>query len=194
MQQNEKKGFTKREKRLILFMAVIGFTALMVVYVIIPFFNRLQDENDRYNALSLEQMQLNILLNNAPVIRENNEKALNDFYEARERFFNEAHMNDIGQRMTNLCLAHNLSVQSQRLTAATTSPAWNAFMIMPVQMNVSGSYENLKRLLDTVADTEYLRITRIAFNMLAAQAEDRFQGVERVTIHFEVIMMKDLEV
>jgi predicted PurR-regulated permease PerM len=187
MQQSEKKGFSKREKRLILFMGIVGFTALMVMYVILPFYENLQNENDRYNALVLEQMQLQALLNSAQSIRDNHTATTEAFYEARARFLNESHISVIGRMLTNLLLDHNLGAPNQSLTLPIIPTDWDAFMTMTASMTALGEYEYFLDLLDTVFYTEYLRITRLSFNLQPDQATNSF------ALNFEIIMMQDLE-
>lgn len=193
MQTNEqKRGFTKREKRLLLLMAVIGFSALMIVYVIIPLHNRLQDENERYNAVTLEQMQFNLLLSSAPTIRGNHEAALEDFYEARDRFLNESHVGEVSRLLTELCLAHNLDVLSQRLTPPTEPVDFNAFLVMTAVKSLTGHYNDIQRFLDTIENTEYLRVTHYSFNMRMPDEEYDFLDFNRININIEIIMMQDL--
>ncbi|MCL2203037.1 MAG: type II secretion system protein M [Defluviitaleaceae bacterium] len=189
----EKKGFTKREKRLLILMGIVGFTALMVMYVIIPFHNRLQDERARYTTLAWERTQLQQLLAGDQRVRENNVAAMGHFYTARERFLNESHISEIGRMLTNLCLDHDLAVLSQRLSAAEVHEEWTAFKVMSVDKMVSGSYRDIKRLMDTVEQTEYLRITRVSFSILPLGDGEWEHTLDRVSLSLEVIMMRDLE-
>jgi hypothetical protein len=183
--QTEKKGFTKREKVLLILLVIIGFTALMVMYVIIPFNNHLQDETDRYHALSIEQMQINSLLASAPHIRQRHTNAINNFEEARERYYNEAHISEVGRMMVNLCAQHNLASVSQSLSEPTIPDQWDAFKVMGVHMTLSGMYYDFMRLLDTIENTEYLRITSLSFSV--------GEMLSRINVNFEVIMMQALE-
>jgi hypothetical protein len=185
--QTEKKGFTKREKVLLILMAVIGFTALMVVYVILPFNNRLMDETERFHTLDMEKMQLQYLLSAEPGIRESHSVNIRNFDEARARFLNESHISEIGRMLTLLCAEHNLSYLDQRLSPPTIPTEWDAFMVMSVTMTLSGTYSDLMRLLDTIETIEYLRVTRLSFNM------DDEGELNRISIGFEVIMMQALE-
>jgi len=186
----ERKGFTKREKRLLLLMAVVGFSALMIVYVILPFFNRLQDENDRYSELTFEQMQMQMLFMRAPVIHNEHADALQQLEAARERFLNEAHISEIGRMLTALCEAHNLNVINQQLASPVVPEEFDAFLVMPVTMTLNGMYDDLNRLLDTVYNIEYLRITRVSFNMNRTEEDLWGRYLERVSVSFEVIMMQ----
>ncbi|MCL2188731.1 MAG: hypothetical protein FWC16_05255 [Defluviitaleaceae bacterium] len=194
MQTNEqKKGFTKREKRLLLLMTVIGFSALMIVYVIIPLFNRVQDETDRYNALSLDMMQFQMLLARTNIIRDNHARAIDEFYAARERFLNEDHVGEISRMLTLLCLSHNLDVLSQRITPPVQPAEWDAFLVMTATKTLSGRYADVKRFLDTIENTEYLRVTRFSFSMREPEGNEP-RVLERFNIILEVIMMQDLDV
>jgi hypothetical protein len=194
--QTEKKGLTNREKRLLLLMLVVGFSAGMIVYVIIPFFNRWQDETALYDELSMRRHQIESLFASAPYVRSNHTAALEQYDEARERFLNESHISEIARMLTRIILDHNLSPIDLRMSPATLLTEWDAFTIMPVTMTISGGYEDLKRLLDTVFLTEYLRITRLSFGFVGAGAtedgERQERGIDRISVVFEVIMMRDV--
>jgi acyl-CoA synthetase (AMP-forming)/AMP-acid ligase II len=183
---NEKKGFSKREKRLILILVFFGFTALMVMYVIIPFNNRLQDETERHQELTVELAQMQAMLNAAESIRSNRDAALKQFEEARERFFDEAHISEVGRMLTNLCTAHGLFTVSQSLSPPSVPAEWDAFMVMQASMILSGTYSDFMSLLDTVEHREYLRVTRLSFGV-------GNEYLESISLNFEVIMMQSLE-
>ncbi|MCL2499922.1 MAG: hypothetical protein FWE90_06245 [Defluviitaleaceae bacterium] len=183
--QTEKKGFTKREKKMLFLLVFFGFTALMVMYVIIPLNNRQQDERERLGELTLERMQMQAMLNAAPFTRSNHAAAIEQFDDARSRFLNESHISGVGRMLTLLCGAHNLAYTSQSLTQPTVPAQWDAFLVMQASMTLSGAYDDFMRLLDTVERTEYLRVTRVSFGV----GSDHLEGI---SINFEVIMMRAL--
>jgi hypothetical protein len=185
--QTEKKGFTKREKVLLILMVFIGFTVVMVMYVIFPLNNRLIDETDRFHALEMEKSRLLYLFAAEQGIRESHTVSIHNFDEARERFLNESHISEIGRMLTLLCAEHNLIYIDQRLSSPTVPAEWDAFMVMPVTMTLGGSYDDLMRLLDTVETIEHLRVTRLSFHV------NELGDLNRISINFEVIMMQALE-
>ncbi|MCL2602960.1 MAG: hypothetical protein FWD90_00605 [Defluviitaleaceae bacterium] len=184
--QTEKKGFTKREKRMLLLLAFVGFTALMVMYVILPFNNRLYDERERLHELTFDKMMVQIRLNEVASTRSNHTAAYEQFEDARSRFFDEAHISEVGRMLTNLVTTHGLYAMSQSMSLPAVPAEWDAFLVMQASMTLGGTYENLMRLLDTVYDREYLRITRLSFGV----GEEDLQGI---SLNFEVIMMQALE-
>jgi len=186
MQIDEKKGLTKRETVMIILMLVVGFTAAMVVFVIIPLYETLQDERDMYNALSLERMQIDALLLTEPSIRDTHSYAVEWHEEISELFISEAHSSEIGRMLTRLCEEHGLPPIDQRMSNPVAFG--DAFLFMTVDMTVSGTYQDLKRLMDTVEHTEYLRIARVSFNL---GGDDAYR-LDRISLSFEVTMIRDL--
>jgi hypothetical protein len=127
---------------------------------------------------------------------------LERFYEARDRFLNESHISVVGRMLTNLLLDHELGAPNQSLTEPVVPTDWPAFMTMTASMTAIGDYNELMNLLDTVAHTEYLRITRVSFNLISPTAEgaheednegQQRQTIDRASLSFEIVMMQDLE-
>ncbi|MCL2198584.1 MAG: type II secretion system protein M [Defluviitaleaceae bacterium] len=182
----DKKGFTKREKLLLILVAVVGITAIMVMYVIIPFYNRLEDSREAYNALSMERMQVEMIKATEASLLAGYQAAVLEYYELREVFLSEAHLSGIGLLLTRLTLEHNMHPVDQRLSNPVTSPGRDMLMVVTASMTLRGSYEDLKTLLDTVEETEYLRISHVAFSF-GADGE-----ISNVRVSFEVTMIRDV--
>ena len=184
--QNEKKGFTKREKVLLLLVTVLGITTVMVMYVIIPFFNQLQDQRELLDATSLERMQIEMIMATEYSLRQGHELASSEYYELREVFLTESHLSGIGLMLTRLIEEHNMHPIEQRLSNPVVEPERDMFMVVTASMTISGSYTNLKRLLDTVEEKQYLRISHYSFST-------NMDGeTSNVRINFEATMVRDV--
>jgi hypothetical protein len=193
--QTNTKGLSTREKKMLLFLAVFGTTALMVVFVIMPYFNRLQDERDALNALEMEQMRINILLASEQTLINNFDDAFEHYSETTQALITESHISEIGRMLTRICQEHGLMPIEQRLSnpvVFTDSDARDddggVLSTVSVSMSVRGSYNDLKRLLNTIEQTEYLRISRVSFSI----GDDR-DVTERIALNFEVVMLRELE-
>ena len=199
--QTEKKGLTKREKIMVLLLIIIGSLALMVAFVILPLYNQLNDKNDEYGALELEKSQIEVKLATETVARVNHTSLLMKLNRSSERFLNPSLSNEIGRMLTGLCETYGLQPVSQQLSApkdfttveikpgAEKTESDSVFLIVSAAMTVKGSYEDLKNLLDAVERIEYFRISRVSFSANAAVPE---AGFDRISLFFEVTMLKDV--
>jgi len=139
----------------------------------------------------LAQMLMQMQIIAADATRAHHTRAITEFDQARDRYLNESHISEIGRMMTLLAQDHGFLVFNQQLPATPTIPQeWDAFMVMPVSMSVSGTYDNLLRLLDTVEHREYIRVTRVSFTLSEDDAGAPNMG--QVLLNFEVIMMQAL--
>ncbi|MCL1862324.1 MAG: hypothetical protein FWF78_02025 [Defluviitaleaceae bacterium] len=182
----DKKGFSKREKFLLLLVCVVGITAVMVMYIIIPFYNRLEDSREVYNAATIERMQIEMVMGTEEFLRDGYETAALAYYELRDVFLNEAHLSGIGLLLTRLTEEHNMHPIEQRLSNPVSAPDRDMLMVVTATMTLRGTYENLKSLLDTVEATEYLRVSNVSFSF-GADGE-----MSTVRISFEVTMIRDV--
>ena len=182
----DKKGFSKREKRLLIFLFVFAITAAMVVLVIIPLYENIEDNRAEIGTLEFERMRVEVLLASEQSLRESHEEAQRIYLNARARYLAESHVSEIGRMLTRICLEHNLEPIEQRLSPAEASEHGDAFLVVTAAMMVRGTYDDLKSLIDTVEEVEYLRISRIA---LTLGGDGRY--IESIGISFEVAMLRD---
>ena len=212
---DDRKGFSKREKRLLFFLAIFAFTAIMVVFAILPFNNRLHDERQNLASIEMEQTRIQNLLASEPSIIENHENAIMAHEELLERFLPEMHISDVGRLLTRICEEHDLEPIDQRLAnpSAFGGNDDSAILTMNATMTVRGTYNNLKSLIDTIEQTEYMRISDVAFVVAESTrvgvvviGDDYSEGyivpvaasdvdfeIDRILLSFEVIMMREFE-
>jgi len=195
--QTEKKNLNKREKRMLLLLAVVAIFAGMVLYVITPLYNQLNDKTAEYNDLIFEKMRMEATITTERNIRENRDAAVDRHAEDSARFLNESHSNEIGRMLTAICVRHGLQPVDQSLSAPgeftnggrDSSDA--VLLTVSAAMTVNGDYVKLKTLLDDVAGIDYLRVTNVAF----AWSENTEHEIvmSRISISFEVTMLKNTE-
>ena len=184
------------KKFLYIVLAYAGFTAIMLLLFVLPLFNRWRDNTHQHNALVIEQMQQRTQLNAADTIRADHANAVELFNQAQARLFNESNLADVESILTAFVHDYDLTIYNIQLpTAAHTHSTWDAFCIMPVNMRVSGLYNDFLRMLDTINQTEYKHVTYIHFEM---NNPDNESSLVPLTIHdailyIELIMMQDLE-
>ena len=196
--QADKKGLSKREKRLILLLAVVVLFAVTAMYVIVPLFNKLEDRIDEYNTLSLEKTRIESIIATELSTRAALDTAAAEHDELMANYLSESLLSEIGRMLTGLCEEHRLSPIDQRLSApkplvtgdegdsgATVNPG---FLVVSATMTIRGSYDDLKSLLNTVDKTDYIRVSRVSFG----RNNPETSGFDRITVYFEVIMLKDI--
>jgi hypothetical protein len=192
----EKTGLTKREKMLLMIMVVGGLAVVMVMYVIMPQYNRLIDQNTLRDNLLMERMRVEMVLATEASLREGHAEAQDEYELLRMLYLEESHLSMVGRLLTDLCNTHWLEPIEQRLSpmAAFTETGTRAddavFSIVTAIMTVNGTYGNLKNMLDTVEKTEFIRVTRIYLSRREGIFDNTVQ--DRMTIHFEVAMMRDM--
>ena len=217
--QTEKKGFSKREKRLLLLLVVVALFAVMVMYIIVPLYNQLNDKTVMIGNLTMEKNRIETTIRYEDKARENRDAAYARYAEQQERFLNESLSNEVGRLLTSLCEDHALRPVSQKLSPARVFSTDgkvdesndSVFLVISASMTVRGNYDSLKKMLGTVGETDYLRISRVSFDIPStAQQEDAAgagtgsaQGaqpgatqeerydLDRLTVYFEVTMIKD---
>jgi len=183
--QTGRKDLSKREKVMLLIMLVAGFTAIMVMIIIIPFYERLQDGLGYYGNLVNERAQVEAMLAAEPAIRESHVAAAQEYDEIRERFLSESHISEIGRMLTRLNEEHGLMPIEQRLSRPVEFGGGDVFLVVSASKTVRGLYTSLTRLLDTVEQTDYLRVSQVNFSVGDGNMLDR------ISINFEVAMMRD---
>ena len=197
--EDGKMTLTKREKRLLFVGGCIGVIAVMVMLVLLPLTNRLADNNEEYERLLAEQVQIDIALATGEGIRAGHASAFDHYNQIRSIYSGESLSSDIGLILTELVTRHHLTPISQHLSfpAEFIVPVADdeeedentIFSYMSVTMTVSGEYSNLKRFLDSFQDMNYIRVKSVSF----VREIDEYGHVEldRINIGFVVLMLLD---
>ena len=195
-----KMSLSKREKRLIYIAICFGMLTIMIVLVIIPLSNRLTSSNSEYDELVTKYSQIKIALATEENIRSGYDNALNLFHHMRLTYESETLSSDIGLMLTQLVQRHNLTPISQTISPPEDFiiPSDNdddeqdnvaVFSSMSVSMAVSGEYFNVKRLVDSIADSSYIRVRSVSISF--AEDDTGHIGTDKINIRFEVIMLKE---
>jgi len=198
--QADKKNLSKREKRLVMLLAVVGLFAVMVMYVIIPLFNKLEDKINLHDTMTIEKGRIEASIATEVSIRDALDTAASEHGKLMANYISESHMSDIGRMLTGLCENHRLSPIDQKLSSPKPlfpgdkadddgdAEASSAFLAVTAAMTVSGGYRELKSLLDTVEKTDYIRVVRVSFG----RSDPVTSEFDRIMIYFEVKMLKDI--
>ena len=191
----EKKSLTKREKVMLIGAGFAGALILMVQFVILPLNTQLEEKRAELAQLEMESAQLQIALSTEAATREEHALAIEEYEGRRTMFLSESLNSVIGRTLTMLVEAHELVAISQTLSNPTLftteeiDESRAALSSISVAMSISGAYNDLKRLLDTVERVPYLRMSRVSFGILSDT--DGQVVTDRMTISFEVSMLKD---
>ena len=188
MDNENKKGLSNREKKLLWFLGIFAFTAGMVMLVLMPLYNRLLDEQVVLDNLKLDKVKAEALLAEAPTIRQNNKTAIETYEEMKEIFLKEEHISEIGRMLTGLVQEHRLTPIDQKLSEPVDFEEGDAILIVAATMTVSGLYNDLTRLLNDVETIEYLRVNGVSFTVAQDQP---FGTLSKISLSFEVIMIRD---
>ena len=202
--QTEKKSLSKREQVMMLALVVIAVVAVMILYVIIPSYNKLIDKTDELNDLEFERIQVISSIAAEVSIRDNHDTLVAQHGINSSRFLAESMASEIGRMLTSLCDMHELQPIDQSLQppvdffiepdedTGSNAPAPgkdSVFLITTATMTLRGEYYNLMRLLDTVERIDYIRISRVTY----VKSQDVTLSADRMVVQFEVTMLKDVK-
>ena len=194
----KKMTLSKREKRLIFIAAIFAILAVMVMLVILPLFNLYSDTTMEYNDLATRRAQMEVALMTEESIRAGYENELALFNHLRTIYSGDSFSSDIGRMLTQMVMRYDLAPISQNISPPTDfippsedngAEEYVVFSTMSVSMVVAGEYVNVKRLLDTIEDNQYIRVSEVTLRF----SEDEYQNIstERINIKFEVLMLKE---
>jgi len=200
--EKEKMGLSKREKRLIYVAVCFGMLVIMVVLVILPLNYQLINSNSEHDELATKYSQIQVALATEERIRAGYDNALALFEHMRMTYESETLSSDIGRMLTQKVKEHNLTPISQTISHPEDfiipdddedekEDDEAVFSTMSVSMAVSGDYHNVKRLVDTIGNNNYIRISNASITFI----ENDFGGVstDKINIRFEIIMLKTSE-
>ena len=189
------KKLTKREKKLLMIVAVVGPLLLMVQFVILPLNDELADKSAELVRLTDERMDIEMTIAQEPLLRIDFDDAIVGYRELRDTLLSEYLSNEVGREITTLVEGHGFIALSQDITphenfireGITASSA--AITTTTITQTIRGPYDNLTSLMDSVEEISYVRITRVAFNF--EEDEDGHAATDTITVTFEITMLKD---
>jgi len=198
------KSISKREKMMLLIIAIIALPLLTVQFFIRPMNTKLQEKNSEYQALVAEQGKIQALLGSAKSVMNSFDLAQQQYSEIRTLFPPESLNNEIGRLLTTLCEEHGFRPIGQNLHNPVVyflvdgnKKTTTEFSTISAVMTVSGTYDDLKDLIDTVGETENIRIKNVTFRMKGNPPASAGQtdiigsaALDRISITFEVTMLK----
>ncbi len=170
-----KSGLSKREKLLILIVAVILILFVGLQFVIAPLYNNFIAKTNELSELRTEKEMLDNKLANEATARAKHETALKDYEDIKLIYKTALANEDMDHLLTGLCLESGLSPMtlgisdSKPLTPITNdkqagSEVIAAFSATEATMTLNGSYNSVKTLITKVEGMESLRITRLSLS------------------------------
>jgi len=197
----EKKGLKKREKILLFIMIIVALFAGMVMLVIIPLYEQLEDQREEYGKLQVEKAHIDAMLASEQNVRDGRNQAVERHKLDSSRFLDDSHSSEIGRMLTILCERHGLLPVDQRLedpkdfsvdennTSGNTARD-TVFVIMSATMNLAGNYSDVMRLLDEVEGIDYIRVSGLSYSW---SVNPDVNPLDKINIVFEVTMIKDVD-
>lgn len=191
-----KTGLSKREKYLVIAAAAVVLIYIGIQFGIIPAYNYYQDGLETLDVVSTEKTLMDMKLANEASTRSGYENAVSKFEDITERYPAVMPNEKVDRILTGLCLESGLSpvmlgidvstAPAQAEAGGDEEETTEAFRVVTATMNLSGSYDNLKRLINAVERIEYIRFTRVSYT---ENVENDRAGVSNISVLFEVTML-----
>ena len=189
--QTGKRTLSKKEKRLLFGAGIIGFVLIMYMYVITPLNEQIESKTAEYETLSSQWRVIETQLRTENEIRESRDELMEQYYEVRDSYLDEALNQEIGREMTLMVREHDFLEVSQSISALSNFTSGGitgdpVFSVLPITMSVRGGYDEIKGILDTMEETPYNSIISFA---ISDSREDEFD-VDMVSLNFRLIMFR----
>jgi len=187
-----KQQLSKREKLLIILMAVIVVVFVGYRFVVSPVLAYYNNQITQRDNLQLQKDDKTAILNIGASLEENF-GALQDTYNNVLSAYPYLLVNDdIDRLVTTLC--SNCNLEPFRLsisdiktpagdTVADITTDQNIFYVITANMNLSGDYDALKSLLNTLSNNPYIVLRQFSFSNAYAA------GSTNLTASFDVEML-----
>ena len=190
---------TKREKALLLLLAVIGMVAGAVFLAIIPLYNHLTDLEAEHLDLLARQEDMRLELSMEAATRAGYDNAAARLEETRLQYRLYMPNTEILQDLSDLRQRSRMTSQGARLAHTQgaipysadprdrVSPEDAAVFVNTATLTLTGSYDSIQTFIDEVDRHEYLQINKIAFN-----AKDALEGsATNISIILEIMMLSE---
>ena len=203
---------SKREKILIFIAVIVVLVFVAFQFFIMPVYSKYTAKSDEYYNLSYEKEQLDMKIQSEELTRNNYIDLEKDFMEIKESYPAVMSNEELDRMITGLCLENKLnpvmleiSVEetAEEGTEAQTESAEEEtdsaeeqtdsaeeqkvpFVVATVTMNLSGDYNSMKGLIDTVEGIDYIQITQISY---AKEKDTGTPSDSNISVIFEVTML-----
>ncbi|MDR0292962.1 MAG: hypothetical protein LBH95_02275 [Oscillospiraceae bacterium] len=204
MQQTQKTGLSKNEKRLLVIVTVVALFYVAFQFGFMPQYNLYLERTDEYGKLLDQEMMVNRDLAGESAIRANYKQTLEDYALIEKQYRPASKSEEIGRELTKLCLDNGLEGPSLTLSKPVDfyAPGGDgaaggeaaAFCTVTATVAATTSYDSLKSLLNAVDRIGYVRVSSLSFGF----GEEGFGGedpeaeLQRTTVTFEVTMLNSL--
>ena len=182
-----KQGMSKREKILIFSLGVIVVFYLSIQFAILPLMSAALDNNREINYLRDEKALVEYNAANSELIRIDNSIAIQQFNEIKQEYPLLVPNEEIHTILTNLCRINNLSPDGLRITPPksndTDDDGQDIFTVVNASMNLTGSFNNLLKLIEEVNKIQYIHIGSLSY---AANRTEGTWNDDSIVISFEM--------
>jgi len=111
------KNLSKREIRLLMIALSVALLSVMVIYVHIPLFDRLNARNAEFSDLMQDRAHIDAVLASEATTRDNYSAVIDRYNSISPDFLMQSPNSEIGRMLTDLCLSHGLQPIAQQLSA-----------------------------------------------------------------------------
>ena len=210
------QGLSKRERILIFIAAIVVLVFVAFQFFIMPAYNKYTAKLDEYDNLSYEKELLDMEFRSEELTRNNYIDFEKEFIEIKERYPVVMSNEELDRMMTGLCLENKLNpvmleisveetaeeeteVQTEEQPESAEEETDSAeeqtdsaeeqkvpFVVATVTMNLSGDYNSMKGLIDTMEGIDYIQITQISY---AKEKDTGTPSDSNISVIFEVTML-----
>lgn len=185
-------GLSTREKRLLILLLVLGVSFLSFRFLIQPLYNYTGTLEETLNTAVMDQMTTKGVLIGEGMTRQNLESAKVQMEELRGRYPAEMPNEDINDLVTDLYIRNGLTSTNMNLSTNRTQPEdVTSYVTTGVTVTLTGTYGALKRMIDEVESTDYIRIGRLSFatESLGDAETGENTVLQNIAVYFEITML-----
>jgi hypothetical protein len=177
MQQQTKAGLTKRERTLILSAAAVGLFYLAFQFGFMPLNNAYIEKSAQLGDLESEQSQVKSDLELADRVRLMSAETAERYKEVVGLYLPTGSDTDLSRKLMDICRRNGMDVTGPQswgtpiaffppkpAVEGETEARVPAFSVSSVPFTISGTYDEIKRLIDAVNEDRDLRISSLTFS------------------------------
>jgi len=198
-----KTGLSKRERILIIGLAVVLVAYLAVQFGVRPLLDRYDIVQKEFFRLSDERDAYERNIASETLILDGNKKAREDYEELKKKFPALMPNEEIDHILTGLCIKYGLrpimlyisdpaplQTEKGESSDGADDGSLAVFMKVTATMNVNSSFSALEDLVTAVEKIEYIRIIFENYSAKAASGGNR--DVPNISVKFELTLLNNL--
>ncbi|MCL1807173.1 MAG: hypothetical protein FWG31_05670 [Oscillospiraceae bacterium] len=201
--QVQNTGLSKREKVMLLVVGVVGLFYLAFQFGFMPLFDKNGEKNTELSDLQFKKDELELNLRTEGYVIQSNTDAKAEYGFVASLYELTNSNTDLIRKMGKICEDNGLAVPSNLLDNAKglsikmdiwdaetgkmveKDVDYSAFSEVTVRMEITGSYQSLKNLLDAVDNDPGIHVRDIKFNLNHADLNEAMS----VSVTFVVTLL-----